>query len=764
MSSDTSIRFRTKEMLEHYERFDLVSFKYDIPAMVNGILGWKKSELDLSQLLTVEEIKAWSNRSPKKNSERFEKLLTRRLTNYLRHYDAANDLTSLTKRDFSHVMANLYMIYYADWDKIKGQAQLIDLVSKRVISEYIGIDGLERLFSDQYIDFEWEMHLGMDHSEYKMDFYRDHFIHQVRDAYMMEMLLEEDKLYKPTLDILTCSSASKVSQYFCTMIERQRQAGVSAPIDKFLQFDKDFIPRNMIKMAAFMAGLFHDIGYPETHLRGLQHRFARYMPSIAAMNRLKTTIDDRFSLLQNSLLFRVVPLQEIQARVNRKKVDHGTLSALSFLLHFYENGIIFKLEPYKAAAIELAALAIYNHTYKYEVAEKSSKRADDSRPRFVSNPISYLLRICDDLQEWDRVYFEISSRSNILICPKCRTALIGKKGDRAEEPHRYVCACTPPDDKGYSQFERAFDGIDGFYYRRVYNVSVCDDVIFEPLKKDAACLNWGDASDTVVHVNYDPYRLLHIAYISPGYARYRIKELSKLKLLLLRQSPLPRFWLDYFVTSNPILIKTKLLGVFFENDENEYQVSVLAKEADEVAIRQFWESELNKLTGYTDPLIDDLFSEGESREYVKKAVGLYTRLYLFAALHLAKRKKPNHPAWEKAYTNLADTISEEYQGSEEFRCLLGDSLLQLSRLYPKEVLTEQKYIPTDYLEQFEPGNWKETLGSKADCSSDFYYTAIDRYTNPQRYRSSAPTDEIDAFTDLGFFKILNEKRKESSTA
>lgn len=559
MSGEANVCFQADGMLKYYEEFDPVLFKYDIPVMVNGLCD-QKSEI-LSDLVELEEIPDWDCSGFERRLEQYGDLLRRRLTNYLRHYEAANDLTSLTKRDFSHVMANLHMIYHSEWKKVHRQARLIDLVSKRVIGKYIGIDGLERLFSDQYIDFEWEMHLGMDHSEHKMDFYRDHFIHQVRDAYMLDLLLERDKLYEPTLRTLMHSSESKVSQYFCTMVDRQTQMLQSSPVGKYLKFDKEFIPRNIIKMAAYMSGIFHDIGYPETHLRSLQRRFAKYMPSIAATNQQQTAIDARFSLLQNSLLFRVVPLQEIQARVNRGKVDHGTLSALAFLLHFYENGIIFRLEPYKAAAIELAALAIYNHTYKYAVSEKPGTRTDDNKARFTSNPISYLLRICDDLQEWDRVYFEISSRSNILICPRCQMPIIGKVGENAR--HRYICDCPLPNSQ--TQFHRAFDGADSFPYRRVYNVSVCDDVEFEPLKKAVAVDNpiWTNASDVVVHLNYATYRLLHIAYISPGYAGYRIRELNKLKPLLLCQSHLPRLWLDYFVTSNPILIKTKLVGELF---------------------------------------------------------------------------------------------------------------------------------------------------------------------------------------------------------
>ena len=51
-------------------------------------------------------------------------------------------------------MENLYMIYNTDDEEIRRVVQIIDLVSQNVISKYIQIDGLERLFNEQYIDFE----------------------------------------------------------------------------------------------------------------------------------------------------------------------------------------------------------------------------------------------------------------------------------------------------------------------------------------------------------------------------------------------------------------------------------------------------------------------------------------------------------------------------------------------------------------------------------------------------------------------------------
>lgn len=811
MGKDGTVCFSAEGMLKHYEQFDPVRFKYDIPHIAECLLSDDSqhgaenlTDLFEQELFTIEDMRALIPeirtaedavsailaQPPDQRIQICKPLLDRRLTNYLRHYEASNNLASLTKRDFSHIMENLYMIYHENEKTILGYAQMLDLVSKRLVNEYVGIDGLERLFSDQYIDFEWEMHLGMDHFRHTMDFYRDHFLHQIRDAHMLEMLLSEDKLYRNVRDVLMQPSVSKISRYFCMMVERQEKVQYMSPIARYLKLDPEFIPRNIIRMASLMAGLFHDIGYPETHLRSLQQRFAQYMPGLSSVHRRQVAIDDRFSLLQNSLLFRVVPLERVLDKVNASKVDHGTLSALTFLLHFYENGSIFTLEPYQAAAVELAALAIFNHTHKYIASDESPEKADDNKARFISNPIAYLLRVCDDLQEWDRVYFEISDQSNILICPRCQTSLVGKRIPDTRKPekktggsgtekavgesvnakhlaerHCYVCACSPD---GNKQFHRAFDGEDAFYYRRIYNVIVCEEVTFAPLAPDKDASSWKMVSDLTACLNYEPSRLLHIAYINPGYASHRIRELNKLKPLLQCQVSLPRLWLDYFVTANPLLIKMKLMEQFLMKGDKV----VLHALEDKSGIESYLDMELESFCEMTSSFKNSRWEAGievsdEKKKQitgaVDRALELYFHLFLYQMLsfRLKAERRPDGSIWESACECLKARISVRYPGSAEFRCLLGDALLQISRLYPQDALAGQIGFPDDYLCQFEPGNWKKELGEDGAASPNFYYTAVKRYVDPLRYHpEKINSRDINAFTDLGFFRILCQYLRE----
>ena len=202
-----------------------------------------------------------------------------------------------------------------------------------------------------------------------MKFYRDHFFHQVKDTYMMYMLLKDHGFYECVRNILLNEIESKVSRFVCRSLVQQRYYE-SERVRELRTENKDpeFYIRNLIYMASFMAGLFHDIGYPEAYYMTTSRHIRDYIASIHELNSEKSSMNRIYALLQNSLLFRVEPFEAIESKIkDSRKPDHGALSAIIFLLHFYENGAIYTLSPYKKAAVELAALAIYNHTNKYGI-------------------------------------------------------------------------------------------------------------------------------------------------------------------------------------------------------------------------------------------------------------------------------------------------------------------------------------------------------------------------------------------------------------
>ena len=329
------------------------------------------------------------------------------------------------------MLANIDLIY--DNAKLSEEfTKIYDLFYNKIICKYLNIEGLERLFNEKYMEFEWNMHLGIDYKGHKRNYYRDHFIHQIRNAYMMHILLNDFRFYQYVDWAL--QDGSGVANYVQKSIRLQTSARGS--------YSADFYMRNIIYMASYIGALFHDIAYPECSNMQVQKRINEFMPSLYNIEISELNWNKTYAVLQNSLLFKIVDNNKIHNKVMAEKPDHSALSAIIFLLNFYENGAIYHMEPYKKCALELGALVMYTHTDTYG----SNMNAASARISFRMNPISYLLRICDDLQEWDRIYFEIISQSRCVICSKCKTPLIMKRRNGRKEYRCNCCAGNANDD------------------------------------------------------------------------------------------------------------------------------------------------------------------------------------------------------------------------------------------------------------------------------------------------------------------------------
>lgn len=729
--------FSTDSMLRELGEFDPIIFKY----------YYGKDPTDVQRC--IEENPA--------DADKYAKIV---------EYESSQQFACLTKQNYADDYANLNLVYGEQGDTLRN-INLMELVSTKWISQYINIDGMERLFSETYIEFEWEMHLSADYKKHNMKFYRDHFFHQVKDTYMMYMLLKNHGFYECVKDILLNESISKVSRFVCRSLVQQKYH--ETELVRKLRSEKDdpeFYIRNMIYMAAFMAGLFHDIGYPESYYMITSRHIRDYIASIHELNSEESSINRIYALLQNSLLFRVEPFEIIEKRIkNTQKPDHGALSAVIFLLHFYENGAIYTLPPYKKAAVELAALAIYNHTNKYGI--QNEKEYTIYRPCFSLNPISYLLRICDDLQEWERIYFVVSDKSNIVICNKCKTPIIGFREERKGEIiSRYRCNCQfvskkgkrfQNDDRESDCYVQAFDGVSKFSYRRLYNVSVCDSVMLEGNAK----------SDRKVlfRLHYDPYKLLHVAYLNGTYAKYRISELNSLKRLFECQKGIPGIYLDYFVTSNPVHIKVKILEEYLaykygaeselpENGkkwkksfiQNIMQVDIKEEDFKENNFEKWLDEKVEKIQEQVKNIKEKFlemlkadFSEEVRDEYEKSendslqsqyvikietyldmALELYSKLLVYQWTNEYLNNYQNESSMEerrKKYEKYKDFLltsewrfAKQYFYSPELRCMIEDCFLQFTRMYLD--IREFEFFPDEYYKQYENGEREKIFRSQ----------------------------------------------------
>ena len=482
----------------------------------------------------------------------------------------------------------------------------------KLICKYFGIYQLNQMFDEDYFNFEWDMHVGHNLQEHRSDYYRDHFVHQIRNLYMMLTLLEKVGFYEASEHILRIPKASKVSEfvYKKSMVFRTDEMGAEqqslklilkdyqehyhdeyaleftkynlvngeidlnsdkaiplifegTPFASFPIFLDAYFYKYVIYASTILSALFHDMGYPICHFLSVRRRISEYNPAMYMFTHNAVESFDQLAFkLGSSLLFSIVSPEIVRKRLEPRKkggYDHGAYSAIAFLLQFYDTGVIYSLSAEKQCAIEIAALAIFNHTSKFQIInEKEDTRYYNMV--FRQNPISFLLRFCDDLQEWDRRYFEISETSDLLFCPKCGLPLLKHLKYREDgTPHNYSeyrCGCMGL--KLRPELRRP----DVFIKRKLYLVTVADWVRFHFENQN------GEKRNLIATINYDLYKLLLMAKTNNDYASFRMKELGEVKKLLSNQDfsfmsdgilSFSRICLEYSMTLNPLLIKIWIL-------------------------------------------------------------------------------------------------------------------------------------------------------------------------------------------------------------
>lgn len=689
-----SVKICSDEMLAFYSKFDYIDFKYDLDKT------------------NSEYLKTYRKLAEKENNEHN---------------------SDITIKNYGKMLANIDLIY-DDAELSERFTKIFDVFYNKVICDYLNIEGLERLFNEKYMDFEWNMHLGIDYKGHKRSYYRDHFIHQIRNAYMMHVMLDEFRFFSCVKFAL--QEGSRIADYVQKSIQQQMALHHSN--------DYEFLMHNIIYMASYIGALFHDIAYPECSNMKLQKRIMDFIPSLYNVEKSGLNWDKTYAVLQNSLLFKIVDYNKIYDRVMSEEPDHGALSAIVFLLNFYENGAIYHMEPYKVCALELGALSMYTHTDKYGTNIKCAA----PRISFKTDPISYLLRICDDLQEWDRIYFEVISQSRCVICAKCKTPLLMKKKEDGRK--EYICNCCSYDEKNdkikNSTFMSLFQNKTDFSYRRVYNVTVCDWLKIteiNPTNKN---------KKIIFELEYNLSKLLHIALLSDSYAAYRIKELNGIKELMKFQGELPGMYLKYNMTSNPVLIKVLMIERFFNQNNIDFiniqdiAESVWEKYSLSKTIKM-QEETISNLKDILEQKVKEAYKDVERTivEKVKKNVFFYLELYFWMLiLKNLNQKGKDEKIINRFCMDLAKYYSKNYI-SKDLIEIIKDCFIQFSKMYVK--IEEIDIMPNKYYNAFK--------------SSAYTYGAIKRYIAPDnnwplKMRVGSSKKEIDCYTDLYFFSYLEE--------
>ena len=670
-------------------------------------------------------------------------------------YENSQQFGAISKQEYSFIQENLKLVY-SDPNEVKDDIDAYYLTEERIIHRYLAIPQLDKMFDEDYFNFEWDMHVGQNFNEHRNDYYRDHFIHQIRDMYMMLVLLDEFGFYKATSHILQKSNFSKISDYVGKKLLTFEMNNHAPQYERLkliysamknsggynLSFNEaayitDYFYRYVIYASSMLSALFHDMGYPICHFLEVRHRLSDYNPTLYMFTQNTTdSFDQLASLLNPSLLFTVVSSHRIKASLQANKngkFNHGAYSAIAFLLQFYNNGIIFSLSPEKQCAIELAALAIYNHTEKFNIV-KYDKTNGYYAPIFQQNPVSFLLRLCDDLQEWDRRYFEISNSSDLLFCPQCGAPLMKSTG---EGRTKYICRCS-----GKEPLLRP----DIFTKRKLYLVTVADTV----------SVKHADESDTLdITINYDLYKLLLLANMNETYAKYRLKELRGLKKLISCQNlqyasdaklRFKYIKIEYFMTANPLLIKLKILERYItyinpsdgENRNNPLSRAELIKEISKYEIQPaaFLKGNLDEDIRPGCPLYDFLIT--------RKGVIFYLNLLRFC-LQGTTKKNTRYAHFIDAYRN------RNILYYDAMNVLLKDCFEQYKRDKEIEEAGSNAPVCDVYFEHYVDKKFEDTL-----YHSICVYTEANNSFNRFDNQTSIPSiPYISYFEDIMVFYKMN---------
>lgn len=701
-------------------------------------------------------------------------------------YDDLNKSVNLKKNSVPHLVMNAELIYGNARQSI-DYGQIYKDVLDKFLLNFVSIPDLGSLFDAQYMDFEWNMHSDINFNEHRNSYYRDHFIHQVRNLFMTFKLIENDYIFNSIKQALTNSTRSKVTQYFKNRsnvwvselennknfhnlllgIFKNKPEYANCDCDVFL---KDYFCGYVIRGALIISSLFHDIGYPVAHYLSVKERMINFIPAVYSIMGVNNfDFNYIYSLLSESVLFKFVGKEVIYKRF--LKNDHGTISALLLGVFFYKTGLIHSLSIEKQTAVELGMLAIYNHTLALKKVNPKDKTTF-TEIVFALNPISYLLRWCDDMQEWDREYFEIASVSNLLFCSDCKMPLrkaviqpteffsvngiefdknlekdLNRDPSFSRKFFSYSCMCK--DLKKHYRFTKR----DDFNRRMLLQIKACDNlsVIFNDTRNFIS-----------IDFQYNPYKLLRLANIHPSFIKKRQNEISRIKKFVSCQqfsngkTGYKFISIKHILSPNPIYLKMLIIKDFFEELRNyvdngrskllSRRLSSIHKRHMELLKLLFDNNyKLSEYIGAIDHLADNLIVLSYGKNFKSKKYynvllencKKYIAMMLYQEIVICKKSKPEDSVRQE-FKNYIGTYSKN-----DTRELLVNAALDKIESYiaPEDV---QYHINTE--------NYVKDTDSK-----DFLFTVTRDYCDSlnEINQFSLIENEMTYYTDLYMYESLN---------
>ncbi|MDD6069928.1 MAG: hypothetical protein PUC12_03835, partial [Clostridiales bacterium] len=270
----------------------------------------------------------------------------------------SDEIYGLTDYDVHSILGAKKLFY-----KVEDAEQQICLLEamQKFLHEYIGIDGLEELLVNNYSTIENSIFLEHDECGNPVHI-REHAKHQLKNAFLgSRLMLEYGYLTDMAQNIY--SGSSSVTQYLISQAEKVLAEQSSAPNESILE--KRMHPEwkegvlSKLKEWSYeifmVSSLLHDIGYPlEFYLRSAQ-KLSDYPPYLKILSpTVKADFAEIKAHLLGSQLFKLIDNKEIRKKY--EKNNHGVLSAVSLLMHFYYSGRIYSLNREQKCILEMSAI------------------------------------------------------------------------------------------------------------------------------------------------------------------------------------------------------------------------------------------------------------------------------------------------------------------------------------------------------------------------------------------------------------------------
>lgn len=410
----------------------------------------------------------------------------------------------------------------------KLQLCVLDSMQK-LLHEYVGIRGLEELLINNYGAIENAIFFEHDAKGEPVHI-REHAKHQMKNAYLgSRLLLECGYLEDAAKNMMAGeSSVTAYITYQAILVVVGNVDMTESRVELMDRLKKQGLYDNVLcKLQEWVYKIFmissmlHDIGYPlEFYLRSAR-TLAEYPPYLHILSpAVKTDFVTVKSYLLESQLFRLLDQEEIRKKYEAN--NHGVLSAVSLLMYFYHNGKIYSMSREERCLIETSAVAIYRHTDRF-----------DGTCRFVyrKDPISYLVRLCDDLQEWERFKVILNDKHNYLQCGTCGKLIL-------PDGRRYQCECCG----------QKYEKVTQISNRKLNYICLCDELY---LKKEQDRL--------LITVHFDLMKQFEILPDDYTAVLRHKSNLEKIRKMLENQSMQPQPELVYFVSNNPYVLIGKML-------------------------------------------------------------------------------------------------------------------------------------------------------------------------------------------------------------